>query len=466
MTRFGVWRKKNYFVLRAPVSSSWPLRGNTTKIIKIKEKSLWLLNCFEYISTRVKPFFCITLLCRQTHFRRMKAIYKREWWTASTKQRSWMKRYEKKRFFLHRWEEKLHGEIPAIANGSGKASDESEWSNWAETPGSERVRTSVGVLLAFLFYLSSFSCFFPYPTSHMSRSAGRCVGGWGRPCDGNGSAEVGGLKPGRKQRRRRKKNQHEETEATAGRRSALGTRHSAIKSEFASGTGPHCWLDRAGRTILCGGCFLFRAAVDFASVWAARVASMAGAEDGALITIRHWTDAMNWKVILLSALMCSSIVAGDVDDEVSDDDEVLGPNGQALTGKDKLRQIQINLYHHKNKTDHKKKKKKKNNLFVTYTTTTSTSTSFVSSTTEVTGICAKLVNVTGACRRRRGQWVDEPIVMSFDDNMDMLDSAFSPSKTYRLATHRFFLFLIYSEFNLTHSREQAIDREKHWPAFS
>lgn len=64
---------------------------------------------------------------------------------------------------------------------------------------------------------------------------------------------------------------------------------------------------------------------------------------------------MNWKVILLSALMCSSIVAGDVDDEVSDDDEVLGPNGQALTGKDKLRQIQINLYHHKNKTDHKKK---------------------------------------------------------------------------------------------------------------
>jgi len=143
---------------------------------------------------------------------------------------------------------------------------------------------------------------------------------------------------------------------------------------------------------------------------------------------------MNWKVILLSALMCSSIVAGDVDDEVSDDDEVLGPNGQALTGKDKLRQIQINLYHHKNKTDHKKKKKKKNNLFVTYTTTTSMSTSFVSSTTEVTGICAKLVNVTGACRRRRGQWVDEPIVMSFDDNMDMLDSAFSPSKTYSIET--------------------------------
>ena len=100
VTRFGVWRKKNYFVLRAPVSSSWPLRGNTTKIIKIKEKSLWLLNCFEYISTRVKQFFCITLLCRQTHFRRMKAIYKREWWTASTKQRSWMKRYEKKRFFF------------------------------------------------------------------------------------------------------------------------------------------------------------------------------------------------------------------------------------------------------------------------------------------------------------------------------------------------------------------------------
>ena len=78
----------------------------------------------------------------------------------------------------------------------------------------------------FFFTCRLFLVFFPYPTSHMSRSAGRCVGGWGRPCDGNGSAEVGGLKPGRKQRRRRKKTNTKKPrpQRAGARRSELGTR--------------------------------------------------------------------------------------------------------------------------------------------------------------------------------------------------------------------------------------------------
>lgn len=40
-------------------------------------------------------------------------------------------------------------------------------------------------------------------------------------------------------------------------------------------------------------------------------------------------------------------------------------------------------------------------------------------------VCAKLVNVTGACRRRRGFPIDEPIILSFDDELDQeIDAAF------------------------------------------
>ena len=35
-----------------------------------------------------------------------------------------------------------------------------------------------------------------------------------------------------------------------------------------------------------------------------------------------------------------------------------------------------------------------------------------------TSLCAKLVNVTGACERRRGLWKEEPIVISFDEDAD------------------------------------------------
>ena len=55
------------------------------------------------------------------------------------------------------------------------------------------------------------------------------------------------------------------------------------------------------------------------------------------------------------------------------------------------------------------------------TTTSSTpKPSFTSSLTSSTVIftCAKLVNVTGPCSRRRGMWAEEPIVVSFDDDVD------------------------------------------------
>jgi len=48
-------------------------------------------------------------------------------------------------------------------------------------------------------------------------------------------------------------------------------------------------------------------------------------------------------------------------------------------------------------------------------------------TTFTTNIqCAKFVNVTGACRRRRGFPDEEPIILSFDDSIDD-DNLFAPT---------------------------------------
>jgi len=58
---------------------------------------------------------------------------------------------------------------------------------------------------------------------------------------------------------------------------------------------------------------------------------------------------------------------------------------------------------------------------------TSTKTVTVTSSTAV--VCAKLVNVTGACRRRKNLWMDEPQVLTFDDELDdAVDVAFSPTR--------------------------------------
>ncbi|KAI9553302.1 hypothetical protein GHT06_021200 [Daphnia sinensis] len=51
----------------------------------------------------------------------------------------------------------------------------------------------------------------------------------------------------------------------------------------------------------------------------------------------------------------------------------------------------------------------------------------VTNTTTVNIACAKLVNVTGPCRRRRGLWAEEPIVLSFDEETEKLtDILFTP----------------------------------------
>ena len=55
-----------------------------------------------------------------------------------------------------------------------------------------------------------------------------------------------------------------------------------------------------------------------------------------------------------------------------------------------------------------------------------TSAATVTQTIEMSELCAKLVNISGACRRRRGRWLEEPIVMSFDDNMDVIDQLLVP----------------------------------------
>ena len=86
------------------------------------------------------------------------------------------------------------------------------------------------------------------------------------------------------------------------------------------------------------------------------------------------------------------------------------------------------------KSDQQKPEKEGNFFFVvTRTMRTVTSTLVVTSTTSVTGFCAKPVNVTGSCRRRRGSWLEDPIVLTFDDVLDddLIGDAFSPTKTFR-----------------------------------
>jgi hypothetical protein len=52
-------------------------------------------------------------------------------------------------------------------------------------------------------------------------------------------------------------------------------------------------------------------------------------------------------------------------------------------------------------------------------------------TTSTSSVCGKLVNVTGACRRRRGMWQDEPVVMTFDEGLDFVDEMLSPTATLK-----------------------------------
>ena len=74
---------------------------------------------------------------------------------------------------------------------------------------------------------------------------------------------------------------------------------------------------------------------------------------------------------------------------------------------------------------------KKKRPFVSFSTRTETSTISAVVTVSTVGLCAKLINVTGPCRLRRGLWVEDPIVMTFDDDMDAIDGALLPSATLR-----------------------------------
>lgn len=74
---------------------------------------------------------------------------------------------------------------------------------------------------------------------------------------------------------------------------------------------------------------------------------------------------------------------------------------------------------------------KKKHPFVTHSTMTRTSTITALITSSTVGLCAQLVNVTGPCRLRKGLWIDDPVVLSFDDEMDSIDDSLSPTKTSR-----------------------------------
>ena len=51
----------------------------------------------------------------------------------------------------------------------------------------------------------------------------------------------------------------------------------------------------------------------------------------------------------------------------------------------------------------------------------------VTKSTTVIVACAKIVNVTGPCRRRRGYWKEDPIVLTFDEETEKLtDILFTP----------------------------------------
>lgn len=54
-------------------------------------------------------------------------------------------------------------------------------------------------------------------------------------------------------------------------------------------------------------------------------------------------------------------------------------------------------------------------------------------TSSTVGVCAKLVNVTGSCRRRKGLWMDEPQVLTFDEDIDdAVDAALLPTRRIQL----------------------------------
>lgn len=69
---------------------------------------------------------------------------------------------------------------------------------------------------------------------------------------------------------------------------------------------------------------------------------------------------------------------------------------------------------------------------LTFVTVTQVSTVTRTSTSSRVGYCVKLVNVTGQCRKRRGE-SDEPIILMFDDGMDTDNLFIQPSPALKYA---------------------------------
>jgi len=69
-----------------------------------------------------------------------------------------------------------------------------------------------------------------------------------------------------------------------------------------------------------------------------------------------------------------------------------------------------------------------NNLLVSTVSETTT----VSVTSTTTAVCAELVNATTVCNARNGRWLRHPEIMSFDDNLELIDQFINPSIPYRI----------------------------------
>jgi len=53
-------------------------------------------------------------------------------------------------------------------------------------------------------------------------------------------------------------------------------------------------------------------------------------------------------------------------------------------------------------------------------------------TTTATVVCASFINVTDSCNSRNGRWLRIPQVLSFEEDMEVVDRYINPSQPYRI----------------------------------
>ena len=98
-------------------------------------------------------------------------------------------------------------------------------------------------------------------------------------------------------------------------------------------------------------------------------------------------------------------------------------------------------------------------------TSTKTTTSFTTITLTTRTICGNYLNATTACRRKRQFWIDRPIVLALDEELDpFVDQILNPSLVLRSgAAHGAvpsiiqFLSLFRTVFSLHHGRFSDTD---------